>query len=108
MLERDVERHLRKRILAIGGDCEKFVSPGKRGVPDRIVTMPGGRLWFVELKRPGKDAEKQQARDHARRRAMGFDVRVLDTKEKVNAFVEEIDGPASNASGKTEVDGAAR
>ena len=86
MLERDIERALVHRVMALGGMCEKFTSPGRRSVPDRIITMPGGVIIFVELKSPGKKPTQLQERDHARRRAMGCDVRVIDTMEAANAF----------------------
>ena len=82
--------YLVKRIHAIGGECEKFSSPMKRSVPDRIVTMPGARIIFVELKRFGRKPEVMQERDHQRRREMGFDVRVIDSKEGVDALVKEL------------------
>ena len=50
MLESDVERRLVKGVTAIGGQAYKFVSPANRGVSDRIVVLPGGRVWFVEVK----------------------------------------------------------
>jgi hypothetical protein len=85
-----IEAYLVKRIHALGGECEKFTSPMKRSVPDRIVTMPGGKLIFVELKRLGKQPSELQERDHQRRREMGFDVRVIDSKEGVDALVKEL------------------
>jgi hypothetical protein len=85
-LERDIERALVRRVTALGGTCEKFTSPGRRSVPDRLITMPGGRIIFVELKAPGKKPTEQQGRDHARRRALGCDVRVIDTMGGANAF----------------------
>ena len=89
-LEKNIEAYLVKRIHAIGGECEKFASPMKRSVPDRIVTMPGGKLIFVELKRHGKQPSELQERDHQRRREMGFDVRVIDSKEGVDALIKEL------------------
>jgi hypothetical protein len=86
MLERDVERALVRRVEALGGTCEKFTSPGRRSVPDRLITMPDGTIIFVELKAPGKKPTDLQKRDHARRRAMGCDVRVIDNKDDANAF----------------------
>lgn len=86
MRESKVERALVARVKSLGGDCEKFSSPGRRGVPDRIVLLPGGRIVFVELKAPGKQATKLQERDHTRRRALGFDVKVIDSLESANAF----------------------
>ena len=86
ILERDVERALVRRVKALGGMCEKFTSPNNRSVPDRLVTLSGGRIIFVELKRPNAKPTEAQARDHARRRALGCDVRVIDTVEAAQAF----------------------
>ena len=60
-LERDIERALVGMVKRHGGLCYKFVSPGNPGVPDRIVLLPGGRVIFVETKRPrgGKVAPLQ-------------------------------------------------
>lgn len=86
MLERDIEKALVKRVKELGGTAEKFTSPGRRSVPDRLVTLPGGRIIFVELKAPGKKPTENQLRDHNRRRELGCDVRVIDSLEGVNAF----------------------
>lgn len=85
-LERDVEKALVNRVKALGGMCEKFTSPGRRSVPDRLITMPDGKIIFVELKAPGKKPTEKQTKDHERRRAMGCDVRVIDNKEDARAF----------------------
>jgi hypothetical protein len=50
MLEKDVERRLVKGVEALGGKAYKFVSPAHRGVADRLVVLPGGRVLFVEVK----------------------------------------------------------
>jgi len=86
MLERDVEQALVRRVKALGGTCEKFTSPTKRSVPDRIVTLPGGVIIFVEVKAPGKKPTPLQERDHAARRALGCAVRVIDNKDDADAF----------------------
>lgn len=85
-LEKDVEAALVRRVKALGGLCEKFTSPGRRSVPDRLITMPGGQIIFVELKRPGGKPTESQLKDHDRRRELGCDVRVIDTLEKARAF----------------------
>ena len=86
MLEEDVENALVRRVKKLGGTAEKFTSPGRRSVPDRLVTMPDGTIIFVELKAPGKKPTEKQARDHERRRKMGCDVRVIDSVEAARAF----------------------
>ena len=88
MLEKVIEAALVKRVKALGGMAEKFTSPNKRSVPDRIVTLPGGVIIFVELKAPGKLPKELQQRDHDIRRALGCDVRVIDSIEGCNAFPE--------------------
>lgn len=86
MLESKIEKALVARVKALGGKCEKFTSPGRRAVPDRIVLLPGGRVVFVELKAPNKKPTALQLLDHVERRALGFDVRVIDSLEAANAF----------------------
>jgi hypothetical protein len=86
MRERDIEAALVERVTSLGGMCEKFISPGRRNVPDRIVTLPGGHIIFVEVKAPGRQPTLGQRHDHKRRQAMGCDVRVIDSMEAVDAF----------------------
>ena len=52
-LEKSIENVLRQAVEAEGGVCLKWVCPGHRGVPDRMILFPGGIIAFVELKRPG-------------------------------------------------------
>ena len=86
MLEKQIEAALCRRVKSLGGLCEKFTSPARRAVPDRLVTLPGGRVVFVELKAPGKAPTEQQKADHKRRRALGCDVRVIDTLQAAEGF----------------------
>lgn len=88
--EKDIETALIKRVKQIGGICEKFTSPARRSVPDRIVTLPGGRIIFVELKAPGKKPTNAQSADHKKRSALGCDVRVIDSIEQVSSFPEVV------------------
>jgi len=89
-LEAVIEAYLVKRIRSIGGECEKFNSMSRRSVPDRIISLTGGRIIFIELKRQGKQPTEMQQRDHQRRREMGFDVRVIDSKESVDVLIKEL------------------
>ena len=51
-LEKEIEAKLVDVVKRHGGMCLKWVCPGWAGVPDRIVLLPGGKVIFVELKRP--------------------------------------------------------
>ena len=91
MRESVIELHLHRQVVAAGGITRKWVSPGRRGVPDRIVIWPGkkgARVHFVETKAPGRTARPSQIREHNRLMLLGCVVLVLDTKEKVNTYVE--------------------
>lgn len=88
MLEEVVEDDLKLGVRLLGGLAEKYTSPGRRGVPDELVSWQEGIVHFVETKRPGKDAEEHQKRDHARRRANGHVVLVLNTRVGVAAYLE--------------------
>src|SRR5882757_7251769 len=71
MLETRLEKYFVEQVEKHGGTAEKFVSPGRRFVPDRLVTWPplgSPRIHFVELKTKGGVLSSGQARDHARRR----------------------------------------
>ncbi|MBI6549912.1 VRR-NUC domain-containing protein [Xenorhabdus lircayensis] len=75
-----IERHLVNEVKKLGGIAYKFVSPGRRGVPDRVVVLPNGRVVFVECKAPGEKPRPDQLREHERLRALGQTVVVLDSK----------------------------
>lgn len=82
--ERDIEAHLVEQCKARGWGCYKFTSPGRRNVPDRIVIVPGGVVVFVELKAPRAKPTVGQEREHARLRALGCRVLVIDSIEGVD------------------------
>ena len=52
MRESEVENYLVWVVETLGGRAWKFKSPSQRGVADRIVCLPNGETWFIELKRP--------------------------------------------------------
>ena len=66
----------------------------RNGAPDRLLIFPDGRLFFVELKSPGKTADAHQLREHARLMGYGQRVYTIDTKPKIDAFFEEFDNAA--------------
>jgi hypothetical protein len=53
MKESTIEKHLVTQVKTLGGMAYKFTSPAHRGVADRVVCLPDGQTWFVELKAPG-------------------------------------------------------
>lgn len=88
--EKSVEALLVKRVRELGGIADKFATVYQRFLPDRVVTLPGGRVYFVELKAPGGRLSDGQIRDHERRRSLGAQVVVLWSKNEVNAWISAI------------------
>ena len=106
--ESQIEKALVHRVKLLGGEVRKVAWIGRRGAPDRLLMLPAEVVlslpgyqqtymlgadprvaWqhpLVELKRPGKDAEDHQAREHARLRAAGFVVLVIDSLEALDKW----------------------
>lgn len=81
--EKLLEKTLRERIKDLGGIALKFHCLSFTGFPDRVVLMPFGRIYFVELKSEGKKPTKIQLAVHKILRDLGFSVWVVDTQEKL-------------------------
>ena len=90
--EKIIEQALTAAAKAIGGMSVKLVSPGMAGMPDRMVLLPHGRTGFVEVKAPGQKPRPLQLRRHEQLRALGFQVHVLDSMEKVGDILKAIGG----------------
>lgn len=93
MLEKDIERYLVKKVRLAGGECYKWVCPGCTGVPDRIVTLPNATIIFVELKSPIGRSSPLQVVMATRLTSLGFDYRIIDSKEKVDDLLSRINVP---------------
>lgn len=88
-IENDIEKYMIRQVKKTGGLCYKWVSPGTRGVPDRIVIYQRN-IFFVELKRPGERPRKDQLKIIEKINDQRVPVLVIDTKEKVDAFIVAI------------------
>lgn len=86
--ERDVERYLVKECEKRGWLCWKFVSPGRRGVPDRVVIRPGS-VAFVEVKRKGGRVSPLQIRRIEELTRRGVAARVVETKGEIDEMIRE-------------------
>ena len=85
--ENKVDKYLSRIVSREGGLSLKFVSPGMAGVPDRMVILPGGIIWFVELKAPHKKPRALQRVVMRRLRRLGCQVVTIDDKRTAKAFV---------------------
>lgn len=92
VLESALESKFRIRVTRAGALTFKFTSPGHAGVPDRIVLAPGGRIYFVEMKRKNGKLRPLQQYTVKKLQEYGFFVSVIDSEESINAFIARIMG----------------
>ena len=88
--EKVLEAELRERCKALGWMCIKLTSQYQRGLPDRLILMPGGRVCFVEIKTTGKKPTALQRVTHERLRALGYRVEVVDTSESMDNLIVDL------------------
>lgn len=89
--ESEIEAVLRRQLCSRGCLSWKFVSPGCAGVPDRIVVLPSGKIYFVELKADrGTVAEIQKYRAE-QLQAHHCEYRLVRGAKGVAAFLQEVD-----------------
>lgn len=90
--EGKVEGRLRALAKKHADKCmlEKHVSPGRRGVPDDLITWghPLCLMELIETKAPKGERKKHQTRDHQVRAKYGIKVHTLYTVAEVNAYFE--------------------
>lgn len=92
MRESAVEAELGRQVKRLGGIYVKL-APTQAGLPDRLVLMPGGRAYLVELKTAGGRLRPVQKVWHERARQIGHYVQVLHGAEEVRLWVnQELEG----------------
>lgn len=99
MRESELERKFCRLVEQQGGKAYKFVSPGNAGVPDRIAILPGGRVGFIELKKPGEAPRKQQEFRQQELAALGCYTAIVDSLDCAEAVLDELkrQAPATHA-----------
>lgn len=86
--EKTLERNLVAKVKELKGWAIKLLPFQVAGLPDRLVLMPEGRMYFVEMKSTGVKPTLLQEVIHKRLEALGFPVYVIDTTEKLIKFIE--------------------
>ena len=86
--EKQVEQYLVKKIKQLGGKAFKFVSPGNAGVPDRILILPGGKIIFAELKKPGGKTTPLQNVQIIGLTKLGCEVGIISSIEEADQCID--------------------
>ena len=94
--ESSVEAALVAACRKRGWMAPKWTSPGTLGVPDRIILADRGRVFFVEVKRPGGKPRPSQIAWHARAAQLGHTVWVYDGTERPDGFLDRIGASGTN------------
>lgn len=84
-----IEDYLIKQSKQHDAICWKFVSPGQRGVPDRIVIY-NGQVHFVELKSEDGNLSEQQKTKIKLLQKHKANVHVLNSKKAINQFFNKL------------------
>lgn len=92
MRESEIEKYLVRKVKEKRGLAPKWVAPGQRGVPDRIVILPNGKTVYVELKSPGKKLSPLQIKWVDTLKKMNHECYVIDSKAGVDIFMQEVFG----------------
>lgn len=90
MLEREIEKRLIDEVNKLKGLCLKLNSQSANGIPDRLVLLPGKRIYFIETKRPGEDLRSLQKYWKRKIIDFGFNYKKIDCMEDVYKFIEEV------------------
>ena len=72
------------------------------GLPDRLVLLPDGKMFFAELKAPGKKPRPEQVRVHESLRRRGFKVYVIDSRAAGKEILNEICSSQISGNGNKE------
>ena len=88
-LETDLEYLFAKRVRMAGGMSFKLVAAGRAGLPDRLVVLPVGRIYLVELKTDSGERSDIQVLLHERLAALGVHVHLVAGRAGVVRWVNE-------------------
>ena len=84
--EARLERIIYDGIRKLGGLCEK-VAPTRWGIPDRLVLLPGGRIYLVELKADKGSVRPAQSVWHRKAERLGAQVIVLQGEAQLHSWL---------------------
>ena len=98
-LESSLEAYFNRCVrLHLGGRAVKL-APTEKGLPDRLVLLPGGRVYLVELKTISGRTSPAQDLWHERSAQLGTRVQLLVGRAGIDKWVrekgQEIDGPGT-------------
>ena len=89
-LEKEIEKYLTDRVRKAGGHCWKFTSPGRSGVPDRVLICKG-QVIFAEIKKPDGVLSPIQKVRIDQIRNQGIQAEVIWSKQDVDQLMRQFE-----------------
>lgn len=87
VLESRLEADLYRRVRGVLGGIILKLAPTARGIPDRLVVLPGGRVYLVELKTNLGRLSPTQQFWHAKFAKVGLPVHVIYGADQLREWV---------------------
>lgn len=85
--EKSIEKQLNNAVKLRGGWSIKLLTLYYTGLPDRLCLLPGGRVFFAEVKKKRKKPSSFQSYVHGRLKSLGFSVFVIDSKDQIRRIL---------------------
>ena len=83
-----VQKYAKEQFEAMGGLVRKLSYENRVGAPDLLVILPGGIIWFVEVKKDeSTKPDPHQIREHERMRRRGANVFVVGSFKQVDTLI---------------------
>lgn len=89
--EKRNEKHLCAEVKRRGGLCLKLSAAFFTGLPDRLCILPGGHVFFVEVKGEGLKLSPRQNLVANKLWALGVSVYKVDSFETVDLILRYYD-----------------
>lgn len=90
MNEKLLEKKLREKIKKMDGLALKFIPFHFVGMPDRLILLPGARVYWVETKSTGKKLRPIQETRQKQLKRLGFKVYKIDCQKDLDLFLKEV------------------
>lgn len=88
--EKLIEKKLTLEVKNVGGMSIKLIPLHLIGLPDRLLLFPGAKVIFVETKTTGDKPRLIQIKVMDKIRALGFDVRVIDSTAGILKLINDV------------------
>lgn len=87
--ETDIESDFVKFAKKKGCNALKLIFLRKKGMPDRTILCPNGRIFFVEFKKKNKKQSPQQIIVMKMLKSLGFEYYICDEKGQAEKILED-------------------